>query len=95
MKYFRIAMLAVLVVCLLPFLSLFVSLAVAGFGQCQLDEGSVHPCLIGGVDLGPTLYVMSVSAWFGLMTLPLLLAAAVLWAAAELVHWRRGRVRAG
>ncbi len=91
MRLFRIVMVGMLTVCTLPFLSLAISVALADFGQCQLDEGSVHTCLIAGLDLGPTLYTMSVGAWFGLVTLPLLAATLLLWAAVELFRWLRGR----
>ena len=37
---------------------------------CRVDEGSVHPCLIGGSDYGQLLYTLGVSGWLMLVTLP-------------------------
>jgi hypothetical protein len=38
---------------------------------CRLNEGSPSPCIVGGSDLGNTLYSMGLMFWFGMITLPL------------------------
>ena len=38
---------------------------------CRVDEGSVHACQAGGVDLGPILYQLGVMGWFALVTIPM------------------------
>lgn len=38
--------------------------------DCRLDEGSVHPCVVGQRDYGALLYSLGVMGWFGLLTLP-------------------------
>ena len=50
----------------------FVSVAgsIASANGCQLDEGSVHPCVVRGADMGETLYAMGVMGWFMLVTVP-------------------------
>ena len=53
-----------------PIVSMLAASAVAARFGCRLDEGSVHTCVVVGVDLGGTLYFMAVSAWFALVTLP-------------------------
>jgi hypothetical protein len=94
MRAFRIAMAIVIIVCVLPFASLMLSLAVAKLGNCALDEGSVHPCVIAGVDLGPVLYDMFVLTWLGLLTLPLLAFSVLLWIIVEVIAKVRRRSRA-
>jgi hypothetical protein len=91
MRAFRIAMLIVTVVCVLPLVSLLLSLAIANLAGCALDEGSVHPCVIAGFDFGTALYTMFVFTWLGLLTLPALGLALPLWGVVELVVRRRRR----
>ena len=55
----------------------------ASLAGCALDEGSVHPCVIGGADRGDLLYSLFVLGWLSLVTLPLGL----------LVGWALGRAR--
>ena len=43
---------------------------IAEANGCTLNEGSVHPCIIGGKDWGHTLYSMGVMGWFCLITVP-------------------------
>jgi hypothetical protein len=91
MRLFRSAMSAVVAGCLLPILAVLVATALASIGHCDLDEGSVHPCILLGHDFGGVLYPMFVSGWFGLMTLPVLAAALLLWIVVEIVHRLRRR----
>lgn len=65
---------------LIPVLSALLASMIAGANGCALDEGGVHPCMIGGTDYGETLSVMFVSGWFGLVTLPLGALGLVVWA---------------
>ena len=37
---------------------------------CRLDEGSPHPCIVHGRDIGDTLYSMRLMFWFGMLTVP-------------------------
>jgi len=54
----------------LPLLIALLAGAIANLAKCELDEGSVHPCVIAGKDVGNLLYTMGVGGWFTLMTLP-------------------------
>lgn len=54
----------------LPLLTALLAGAIANLAKCELDEGSVHPCVIAGKDVGNLLYAMGVGGWFTLMTLP-------------------------
>lgn len=50
----------------------------AGCG-CHVDEGSVHPCIVFGRDIGHLLYTMGVMGWFGLITFPTGIGALILF----------------
>ncbi len=69
--------------------------SVASANGCQLDEGSVHPCIVNGHDMGEQLYGMGVMGWFMLVTIPTGLLALGAYGAILLVVWlvRRARRR--
>lgn len=52
---------------------------VASALNCRLDEGSVHPCLVAGVDIGPVLYTATVSGWLILGVWPVMLGTLLIW----------------
>ena len=62
-----------------PLLSLLLAVLFASAFGCQLDEGSVHPCLILGLDFGGLLYPMAVGGWFVVFTIPLAGLALIVW----------------
>jgi len=83
MKYGWVIHIFVLLVILLCAISPFFAVAYAGsvaekYG-CELNEGSIHPCMVKGVDRGADLYSLGMLGWLGIATLPLGLAAAVLY----------------
>lgn len=50
---------------------------------CEMNEGSVQPCLLWGRDISHHLYGMFMCGWFAMLTLPLGFAgvvAAGIWA---------------
>jgi hypothetical protein len=58
---------------------------------CKVDEGSVHPCIIGGHDYGELLYCLGILGWLMLVTLPVGALTFVLWLIALILHranWR-------
>lgn len=63
--YFLIAFIA-----LLPLFSAGIASAVAKSHNCILNEGTVHPCVIGGTDYGSLLYNMGVMGWLLLLSFP-------------------------
>ena len=88
MGVFRLIMIGVVAVCLLPMVSLLIASVLANLGNCALDEGSIHPCVIGGTDLGSTLYTMAVGGgWLAIATLPVLGGALLIWVGAEITEW--------
>ncbi|HET7852664.1 MAG TPA: hypothetical protein VFK91_07955 [Methyloceanibacter sp.] len=64
---------------------------------CDLNEASVHPCPLLGVNIGPLLYAMGLSVWFVSLTvvagLLALIALAIVWIV-RVVKARRAKVDA-
>lgn len=76
---FRILLIVILVFMLGPILmALGAALFADSFG-CGLDEGSVHSCVVAGLDWGDMLYTMGMMHWLALITLPLGSAALLVW----------------
>jgi len=72
-----------------PLISLIIGGGIAAALGCELDEGTVHPCLFMGTDLGETLYVMTVAMWFSMFTFPIGAVALVIWLIVVSVHRHR------
>lgn len=95
-RLYGVVALAIAIFALWPLVSVFASIGVAQQFGCQLDEGSIHVCMIGGSDWGGALTILFVMGWFALLTLPVGLGAGLIWLAVLVVHrlaWsqRRGR----
>jgi hypothetical protein len=81
-----------------PIVLVSVAGAIASANGCELNEGSVHPCVVNGRDMGEQLYGMGVMGWFMLVTIPTGLLALAAYGAILLVAWlvrRRQRRRSG
>ncbi len=65
-----IAYSAILLFTTAPVMSFSLAYFIAAIFGATLNEGNVHPYLLGGYDLGPLLYSMSVHGWLMLITLP-------------------------
>lgn len=76
---FALSAAVILLLAFAPLISAFSASAIADANGCALDEGGVHPCVIGGTDYGETLSVMFVLGWLGLVSLPLGALAAIVW----------------
>jgi hypothetical protein len=75
-----------------PLISALTAGAIADAHGCQLDEGGVHPCLVGGTDWGENLYTMGVLGWLMLASFPLGVMALVVLAIVLGIHryfWSR------
>jgi hypothetical protein len=70
---------------------------IASLLGCDLNEASVHPCPLLGVNVGPLLYAMGLWVWFVALTiaagLVALLVLAIVWIA-RTVRARRAKVDA-
>ena len=70
-----------------PVASIMMAGAVASANGCQLDEGSIHPCVVNGIDRGEQLYSMGVMGWFMLVAIPTGLIALATYGAVLLIVW--------
>ncbi len=77
-----------------PLISTMVAGTIAGHYGCDLDEGSVHPCIVNGRDIGGTLYTMGVLGWLALGTIPVgLIAIGIYLAGITIFYLARWLVR--
>ncbi|GAB6841015.1 hypothetical protein HNR00_004505 [Methylorubrum rhodinum] len=53
-----------------PALLLALGLGLAFLTGCHVDEGSRHPCVICGLDLGGLLYTLTMMGWLMIPMLP-------------------------
>jgi len=80
-----------------PIGSVMTCALIANSHGCKVDEGSVHPCMIGGKDYGQLLYTLGVLGWLMLVTIPAGLFAFVIWLVILILHrasWQK-RFEAG
>lgn len=87
-----IVLFLILMVALAPIGSVMVCGWIANAHGCKVDEGSVHPCVIGGKDYGPLLYTLGVLGWLMLVTIPAGLLAGAIWLIILILHrarWQR------
>ena len=87
-----IVLFLILAVTLAPVGSVVVCSWIANSHGCRVDEGSVHPCVIGGKDYGQLLYTLGVLGWLMLVTLPGGALALLIWLIVLILHratWRK------
>ena len=78
-----------------PIVSVIVAGSIASWNGCTLHEGFANPCVVGGKDLGGTLYAMGVMGWFMIATIPLGAISGLLWTITWIILKRRRMARAG
>jgi ABC-type Fe3+ transport system permease subunit len=88
-----IILLAILLCAISPFWAVAYAGSVAEKYGCELNEGSIHPCVVKGVDRGEDLYSLGMLGWLGIATVPLGLAAAVLYILVVLIVYLVMRFR--
>jgi hypothetical protein len=69
-----------------PMISMLIASFIAESNGCTLNEGGINACLVGGTDMGSTLYTLFVLGWFMLATIPLGGAAFFVWLATLIIH---------
>src|SRR5262245_3999606 len=75
-----------------PILSVIAAGTIASWNGCTLHEGFKNPCVVGGNDIGATLYAMGVMGWFMIATIPLGAIAGLLWTIIWIVLARRSKL---
>ena len=78
-----------------PIVSLLIAIGVANLGGCALDEGSIHPCVIGGIDWGELLSFMGIMGWLALFTVPVGGLVTLIGLGIGLVQWILKKARKG
>jgi hypothetical protein len=77
-----------------PWISVAIAGTIAESNGCQLDEGSVHPCMVNGQDMGETLYSMGMMGWIGIATCPVALILLGVYLLVVVTVWLVKRNRA-
>jgi hypothetical protein len=89
-----LVILFILVLAISPLLSAMLAGTIANNYGCDLDEGSVHPCIVNGNDIGDTLYTLGVLGWLALGTIPLgLIAISIYLVCVSLFYLVRWSIR--
>jgi hypothetical protein len=60
---------------------------VADANGCKVDEGSPHPCIVDGKDIGQDLYTVGVMGWLMIATIPLGLIAVGIYLAIVVIYY--------
>ena len=74
----------------LPLIVAATAAMIAKWAGCRLDEGSVHPCKVCGVEVGERLYSMFVNFWLVFITFPiggLIAFVALAWCIVAWLGW--------
>jgi hypothetical protein len=74
-----VVMLFILLIGASPLISALVAGTVADANGCQLDEGSIHPCIINGEDWGKDLYTFGMLGWLAIGTIPIAVGVAMIY----------------
>ncbi len=89
MRIFRALMSLALLLSLAPLLSMAVAEAMAQIYGCQLDLAGVHPCVVGGQDIGHGLLTLGMMGYFLFVTLPATAGILAVWVIVEIIAWAR------
>ena len=86
------ALAVIVVLTLWPLGSVAIAHAIADANGCKLVIGSNAPCLVGGADWGPTLFLMDDLGWFIVFTFAFGICALIVLALVLAIHhivWKR------
>jgi hypothetical protein len=88
-----IVLVLILLVTFAPMGSVVACGLIAHAHGCHVDEGSIHPCIVGGKNYGQLLYTLGVLGWLMLVTLPAGALAFMIWLIVLIAHRARWRNR--
>jgi hypothetical protein len=86
MRLFRIAVLFLILLCLVPPLALLMVSLLARWAGCDLDPDVQVTCNVLGGDYGDILYSMTHFGWHAIETLPILAALLAGWTVIEILR---------
>lgn len=78
-RWGRRLMLAATALVWTPALLFALGFGLAHLTGCRVDEGSVHPCLVAGLDIGGLLYALLIMGWLVIAALPFMLLTLLVW----------------
>ena len=91
-----LVVLFILLLAISPLLATMTAGTIANRYDCDLDEGSIHPCVVNGNDIGDTLYTLGMLGWLALGTIPLgMIAIAIYLVGITLFYLARWYIRRG
>jgi hypothetical protein len=70
-----------------PWISVAIAGSIATANGCELNEGTVNPCIVNGQDLGDTLYTMGMMGWIGIATCPVALILLGVYLLVVVIFW--------
>jgi hypothetical protein len=77
-----------------PWISVAIAASIAESNGCELNESEITPCVVGGEDLGETLYTMGMMGWIGIATCPIALVMLVIYLLVVIILWFARRNKA-
>jgi hypothetical protein len=86
MRAFRILIVFLLLLCLLPPLSLLAATLIARWARCELDQNAPVQCTMFGGDYGGLLYAVEDFGYFAVETIPAFVALLAGWLIVEIVR---------
>ncbi len=93
-KVYFLALVLIVLFAAAPLIGVVIASWLAEANGCMLNEGSVNPCFIFGMDWGGALYTLFVLGWFMLATLPLGGGALIVFVIVFIIHylaWRNAQ----
>ena len=78
---------------LLPFITMMVSIVLAGAYNCNINESIASVCQIGGQDMGAWIQAGMFSIFYFILSLPLAFVLFVVWLIVLLIHQSRFKKR--
>ncbi len=93
-KIYGLALVLIVLFASAPLIGVVIASWLAEANGCMLNEGTINPCMILGMDWGGALYTLFVLGWFMLATLPLGGGAVLVLAVVLIIHylaWRNAQ----
>ncbi len=86
MRAFRILIIVLLLLCLIPPGSLLAVTLIARWARCELDQGAPMTCTVFGSDIGDFLFKAEDFGYYAIETLPTFVALLAVWIVVEIVR---------
>ena len=81
-----VSLIVIVLIGILPILITLVAVGIASANGCQVDESSVHPCILGGIDHGADIQAASFAAFLFLVSGPVAFVLFLIWLVIFIIH---------